>query len=308
MPRLTVSSALGVVRFHPRHGFTLVELLVAIAIIGVLVAILLPAVQAARQSAHRAQCANNLKQIALAMHLHDDHFGQLPPTWFHSRGSAGAFVKILPFLEQSGKFDEYDLSASPSSEAQEKNAELRKMRIATYLCPAMVIPREVPEPDPLCGPESGAPASYALNAGTINPWLAPEIYDGAFVPPNEKVSISLINNLDGTSNTFLIGELDYGLKNMVFLSCLSKYGQLRGGTTTWWIGYPGFSIASTIGLYNTDWVYSGSNHEWATFRSDHPAGCNFAMADGSVRFVQDTIDVNILDALATRDGKESISE
>lgn len=288
-------------------AFTLIELLVVVAIIGILMAILLPAVQAARQAAHRSQCANNLKQIALAMHMHDDHFRQLPSCWTGERGSESAFVTVLPFIEQSGKLDGYDFSATPSPEAEERNKEIRASRIATYTCPSMIIPRLVPDWE--CGQETGAPASYALSSGTNNPWKLDAIYNGAFVKPHEKVSLGLINTLDGTSNTFLIGELDYGLRDFVHTNCIERYGEIKGGSTFWWTGYPGYSIASTFGVYNSDRIVTlGTNYEWATFRSDHPGGCNFAMVDGSVRFVPETIDAAILDALSTRDGNETISE
>jgi prepilin-type processing-associated H-X9-DG protein len=112
--------------------------------------------------------------------------------------------------------------------------------------------------------------------------------------------------LDGTSNTLLFGELDYGLKNYNFTSgpCLGAH---RGGVSSWAIGYPGYSFATTLGVYNADRLITGLN-EFQTFRSDHENGCNFALADGSVRFVSEVVDEILLDALATRAGGESVDD
>ena len=304
-----------------RAAFTLIELLVVITIVGVLLALLLPAVQAARETARRIECGNHLRQIGLAMHMYNDQWGYFPPA---GRGQTSGFVVILPYLERGAEYDGYDTSLSAlSRESIEKNAAVRMQRIPTYLCPSMHLPREVPEKNILCGQESGAPGSYALNVGTKNPWPLNAEFNGAFTDPHNALlrppsgdahpfrvitghtSLSAISGADGTSETLMLGELDFGLRNFYFLTCLEKLNQVRGGTTIWGTGYPGFSLATTYGVYNSDViVIPGTNYEWATFRSDHPGGCNFVMVDGSVRFVDDSIDAALLDALATRSGGE----
>lgn len=121
---------------HKSQGFTLVELLVVIAIIGTLVALLLPAVQAARESARRSQCLNNLKQIGLATHLYHDSKKKLPSSvrpYASNTIRAGAFVLMLPYLERSDLFDQYDFSVSWS---HTRNLPITKTRIATYECPS----------------------------------------------------------------------------------------------------------------------------------------------------------------------------
>jgi len=294
--------------------------LVVIAIIGILIALLLPAVQAAREAGRRAQCANNLHQIVLAMHLHDDSYGRLPYAGERGRDAGPSpFLHVLPFLENSTLKNEFDFSKTPSAEAKARNDKIIKTRIPTYLCPSMVIPRQVPDSACSFG-EEGAPGSYAVNVGTQNPFLTAanmeHTFDGAFIGVNlfgahaqsaPNTSLRSIGTSDGLSNTFMIGELDYGLYNLPLVGCLEKYGQLRGGYTIWSQAYAGFSWASTGGIYNSEEVVV-NNYEVATFRSDHKGGCNFALSDGSVRFVQTTVDANLLDALATRAGKEVILE
>src|SRR5258707_9926790 len=129
-----------------RHGFTLVELLVVIAIIGVLVALLLPAVQTARESARRMQCLNHLKQMALAVHNYQEVQGVLPPGHIIPRNMSGANghetiapwqVTILPFIEQKALFDMYDPKVfSDQDGAGGVNKIVRQTSIAVYRCPS----------------------------------------------------------------------------------------------------------------------------------------------------------------------------
>lgn len=285
-------------------GFTLVELLVVIAIIGILISLLLPAVQAARETARRAQCANNLKQIGLALHSYCDTFKTLPPA---DRGQHSPFLAILPFVEQSSLHALYDFSGEglqTSSKISEQKKAVIRREIPTYLCPSMYLPREVPVTDCPGSDESGAPGSYAINTGSESTFATASKYNGAFTKPPMKTSVGMISNLDGSSNTLMVGELDFGLENLLFNSCVQRYGMLRGGTTVWGTSYPGASWASTYGKYNSSRAYS-DNGEWGTFRSDHPGGCNFVMVDGSLRFIPTNVDAAVLNALATRAGGEA---
>jgi prepilin-type N-terminal cleavage/methylation domain-containing protein/prepilin-type processing-associated H-X9-DG protein len=286
-----------------RSAFTLVELLVVIAIIGILVALLLPAVQAAREAARRSQCSNNLKQIGLAMLNFDSAKKRLPssetihPTTM-ARTGGSAFVPILPYLEEEALFEQYDptlnLSMSP-------NDAFSQASVAILRCPSMVFYSGDPPP---------GWASYAVNTGSTTSHYAhvmftPDFHNGAIVDalaaPTKKTSVRLIGSCDGASKTFLAGDLDYGLIGPT-TACggppdISDY-------TKWADGYPvGRSHGTTYGVFNSDRLIINCA-EFYTFRSDHPGGVNLVMVDGSVHFVRETIHSDTLKNLASRkDGK-----
>ncbi len=279
-----------------RRGFTLVELLVVIAIIGVLVALLLPAVQAAREAARRMQCSNNLKQITLAVHNYHDSLLYLPPgsTNPSLSGSSG-FVAILPYLEQANAYTLYDFSKGNSDPV---NLKAVSQRVKTYLCPSCVFARTVPISG--CDANDRAPGTYGFSTNTGFPYgISNGAIANALSPQTRMASIT-----DGTSNTFLAGEAHWSFKDYLFTSgpCL---GQIRGGFTYWSSPYPLATVFTTQGPFNSQSL-SGDSMRLATFRSNHPAGVNMANVDGSVRFVQQSIDHAVLDAAATRDGGEAV--
>jgi prepilin-type N-terminal cleavage/methylation domain-containing protein/prepilin-type processing-associated H-X9-DG protein len=293
------SIAVKIRRSSQMFGFTLVELLVAIAIIGVLIALLLPAVQSAREAARRMHCTNNLKQLGVATHNYCDVRKKLPGAVLNLTTRNGGFVALLPFIEENNSFVDFD----PNREYdQGPNLEISARSIAAFTCPSMLLPCEMPRS--ACG-EKAAPSSYALNTGDLPTRFGP--HNGPWVgfgPAYGKVTLAKISNADGTSRTLLVGELDYGLFNYPNFCGI---GPSPGGSTQWVMGYPGVSWASTVGVYNSDRMVTGFQ-EWETFRSDHPSGANFVMVDGSVHFIADTIDARLLSALATREGAETITE
>jgi prepilin-type N-terminal cleavage/methylation domain-containing protein/prepilin-type processing-associated H-X9-DG protein len=268
----------------PRDGFTLVELLVVIAIIGVLVSLLLPAVQSARESARRTQCTNNLKQIGLAMHQFDHTRQRLP--FANNDLGASAFIYILPFVEENTLFEQYDPTMAPTAGT---NRPICESPLVVFRCPSMIVSDAVAA--------TKGWASYAVCTGSAYSHFVndadPEYHNGAVIDPSRgKTRIRVISNEDGTGKTFLAGDIDYGIRN---------YG--IGGATLWADGYPFSTQASTSGVFNSDRLVTGFR-ELNTFRSDHPAGVNMVMVDGSVHFIDELTSPDILNWLAKRnDGK-----
>jgi len=289
-----------------RAGFTLIELLVVIAIIAVLIALLLPAVQSAREAARRSQCANNLKQIGLALHNYHDSFRVFPNSDPGATGlsRASAFTSILPYLEQGPAYRLYDFGKGNSDPA---NRQVVSQRISVYLCPSASIPREVPLPG--CDANDRAPGTYAVSVGSDDPWgttASGNPHNGAIV--NTASGTTRISALtDGTSQTLLIGESAWTFEDYVFTSGPCG-GQIRWGFTYWSSPYPLATAFSTKGPFNPKRM-DGDSTRLSNFRSEHPAGLvQFGLADGSVRGLSEQIDHALLDALATRAGGEIAGE
>ncbi|MEX0866996.1 MAG: DUF1559 domain-containing protein, partial [Pirellulales bacterium] len=265
-------------------GFTLVELLVVITIIGTLVALLLPAVQSAREAARRLQCSNNLRQVGLAMHQYDFVHKQLPASY--AENGASSFVVLLPFLEQQSLYNAFDLTISM---ADDPNPEYADTPLAVFRCPSMQIP----------GDASDGWASYAVSTGSAYGHFInnsdPEYHNGAIIDPETGMtSLALLTSRDGASNTFLAGELDHGIKNF-------------SSGAYWASGYPFSSTASTAGVFNADRLITGF-WELHTFRSDHPGGVTMLLGDGSVRFVAENTNPDTLKWLAKRNDGQPIGE
>jgi len=278
-----------------RAAFTLIELLVVIAIIAILIALLLPAVQSARAAARRSQCKNNLKQIGLAMHNYHDIYSSLPMG--ANSQVYGPFVAILPSLDAENLQSLYDFDLYYTDAA---NAEAINTVLPVYLCPSMTLPRAVP--DALCD-EPGAPGSYGASMGTsqlVGDGLFAG-YDGFTAP----IPVRFRDVTDGLSSTLMCGEFNYQLEDYLWsaFSCPARAGESRWGSHRWAPGYPGVSLGHTDGDFNVS-----TNANRTTWRSDHPGGAHFLLADGTVHFVTETIDAEVLDGLATRNGEEDVAE
>jgi prepilin-type N-terminal cleavage/methylation domain-containing protein/prepilin-type processing-associated H-X9-DG protein len=291
-------------------GFTLVELLVVIAVIGILIALLLPAVQSAREAARRMSCVNHLKQIGLAAHNYQTTNRHLPPPNLGGKTTnlGSTFVALLPYLEEASLFSSYD----PKKEVKHRNNQpITSQTISTYLCPTMTLPRSVP--DPQCD-EVLAPGSYMISTRTR--YAFNSRLDGAFTEPEAdgKYDLDFRNIIDGTAKTFLVGEVNYALEDYLWSDCPTKNGSIRWGDHKWAEGYWALAWGHIywdvyeplkIALYNLRQRATKDNASLRVFRSDHPGGANFVFVDGSVHFVPDSIDYPVLRALVTRAGEES---
>jgi len=314
-----------------KHGFTLVELLVVSAIIGLLVALLLPAIQAARESARRTQCVNNLHQIGVAMTSFHDANGQFPSA-FLSRpggvmglpdaetGDAGpgwtCLFEILPYMEEANARDSFDVNQPCWAPA---NATAALQVIAVYLCPSVSeMTRSYTVKD-----SSGAAlaelsrANYVANAGRLDVWEEGpvdlrRIADGPLFR-NSRIRIKDIT--DGTSHTVFFGE------QTPMHSDSTWVGIVPGSLTCPSANFPLADCDAAAAQIN---VHSGPGHPEdgppvihppnAPFGyvdemfSEHPGGANVLMGDGSVRFVTDLINQLVWSAMATRAGGETVDD
>jgi len=299
------------------RGFTLVELLVVIAIIGILVALLLPAVQAAREAARRTQCSNGLKQVSLGMHNYHDIQGKLPPMVGASGCCWGTWqVGILPFIELQTMSDLYvnhggNDATGPRYGSAPNTTNVTTKRIKTLTCPS----------DQANAPIGNITShNYAVNVGNTGAYGDPYVLNGIThggSPFKRAVGntgtwgvFGLSDILDGTSNTLMVGEVLQG-----------KGSDLRG--FTWWGDASGFSTYLPPNSKLPDVIYTPgycqnlpllnlpcngtpttSSPSMFASRSRHPGIVQVALSDASVRIISQTIDVNVWRAISTSQGSE----
>ena len=334
-----------------QRGFTLVELLVVIAIIGVLVALLLPAVQAAREAARRSQCTNNLKQSALAMvnfentkkfqpQYHAAVYGipgysscPNPPADPNNPYGAAGYrecpgpvwgVLILPYIEQQQLYDRFNKKAKmsdtvnresiqqvpgsfvcPSAEsARQPVFENRRDRAgASPTTPALGLyyavsagPLHQDSCNPACPNATPGPANYCCQ-GTNYGMNKDDDSPGMFGRYDRKRSFKQVT--DGLSNTFLMGETLP--EQCQYQAAFSTNFSLAG------TAIPLNTIQTCVSPGATDPPPSGCHHLACGFKSNHQGGANFAMADGSIHFLQESIDYVVYNNLGTRAGEETAS-
>jgi len=277
---------------HPL-GFTLVELLVVIAIIGVLVALLLPAVQQAREAARRMQCTNNLKQLALAAHNHHDTYNALPVSSENEDHSPNARMRwswgslILPFIEQTALRElclEQRSAAWGMSDPNRVDAYMTPLE--AFICPSCPVDAAAPTEKYVTASWDTmqfSKSNYLANGGFANTWGSSDTGKRAYMGPFIKCSkegLNFANITDGLSNTLLFGE---GGGQAADPADNELMPGLWGGTTN--------DRNSQLELVRHSFKKLNSG-EVTAFGSYHPGGANFAFADGSVRFLSETINSN----------------
>lgn len=334
-----------------RKGFTLVELLVVIAIIGILIALLLPAVQAAREAARRSQCTNNLKQLALASHNYHDVHKCFPRYNYQATGGSAAWegfsahTMLLPFVEQQAVYDEVKRRMQNTPTPQDgwrigHFTSIRRTPISGFLCPSDTSNS---------GADTGN-CNYPVSVGTNTGWdggngvpgLNKSRCNGVF--PRAWGEVKMGDIKDGTSNTIAISEHrlgdhdngkytpgdvvrgtslsfgshmpDQGPLDAFGVTCDGNKGNHHSHAGREWIAgmqaqtafntiappnwkYPTCQDCTGCGWMDSDGVFPA--------RSYHPGGVNAALADGSVRFISETVNLKTYQYLGTRAGGETVS-
>ena len=305
---------------HERRAFTLVELLVVIAIIGILVALLLPAIQAAREAARRSQCSNNMKQLALGMQNYHDTHHTLPPGNFHydpgagtvpadrswvgtnhagcghcPDGSFGWPVFILPFMEEQAVYDLIDFTrqaytpflwdnSNRGAQGDPANSEASTSQPPAFACPSARRARPANEQK-----------DYAINGGAGccaerrdgNPLAASRLGIGHYMS-----QIRFADVTDGTSNVFMFLEKAHSTSS-------SRTARDIGGNPFFFVTHQSQGYVDSRYPPNVDNEVRGS-------AGYHPGGVHVTMVDGAVRFVGDDIDFRTWQAMFTRMGGEVV--
>lgn len=313
-----------------RKAFTLVELLVVIAIIGVLVALLLPAVQAAREAARRAQCANNLRQIGIALHNYESAMQTFPPgfisqvtgTWPgggndpvpESGPGWSFFAMILPQVEQTALHQQINFG-KPITDSV--NQPARSTTLPMYRCPSDTWKRPVTAYPTSLNITDLAPVSYVGCLGGGNPSNAPaytamyeqQPFNGMF-HRNESVTIGDIR--DGTSNTIGIGERSSmfapnGWAGVIptAQTVFSPEIAAQRGQTVGQTARPAITMAAVHVRSGGPNAAGGSP---GGFWAPHPGGCYFLLMDSSTRPIQTDVDLTVFRALAGRNDGIPISQ
>ena len=310
------------------NGFTLVELLVVIAIIGILIGMLLPAVQAVREAARRISCANNMRQMSLAM-LNFESANQRFPSGNLSNPDIADFSDailndgvnwsciVLPFIEQGNQFE---IVSSGSNGLRDTDAaynlqdnagnDVGSNVLPSFICPSCPMADINPERLPRDHAKNNYVGIWGIEAPSAGSDYTDIAADPAVYDASNFTGILFLNSeigfgdiADGASNTFVVGERD-GAPISATLT--------RGAAT--WLGsreanFLNQSLApcSSNSSYTINSIEENNNNRWASISSQHTGGAQFGRADGSVEFISETIAADVYEAMGTRSGREALS-
>jgi prepilin-type N-terminal cleavage/methylation domain-containing protein/prepilin-type processing-associated H-X9-DG protein len=308
-----------------RQGFTLIELLVVIAIIGVLIALLLPAVQSAREAARRAQCVNNLKQIGIGLHNYHDARGALPGAYLvYPTTEFSALSQITGYMEQNNLFNNLNFSLPYSDPT---NSTVLMTNVSNFLCPSDFR-------NPI--PARGAATNYMADMGSWIVWQQASGPNAGLPGPNGTFygnsATRFADITDGLSYTGFFSERVLADGSNAIVSPIADVFFSPGAPTTI---ADAMQQCQAIDIYNlanqfplfmgAPWVngqhiflhVAPPNTRSCGFfiylraimppSSRHPGGVNMLLGDGSVRFIKDTVNINAWRALGTIAGTEVIS-
>jgi prepilin-type N-terminal cleavage/methylation domain-containing protein/prepilin-type processing-associated H-X9-DG protein len=325
-------------KVRTKSGFSLVELLTVIAIMGILTSLLLPAIQSAREAARRTQCLNNLHQLGIAALSYESAKQELPPGVEQTRFAVAPiyrgtslFVSLLPYLEHES------IREAWNSDDPVENTRGGAAALAATVVPGLLCPSDILETFHVQHAQAVyALTSYGGNGGTRSYFPSDATIDGLFhttgqasEPESGQRPVRMREILDGTGHTLLFGERSHDDPN---LESFAKLGWTQSFKTWgWWapaggrksIGHVTMSAATGINFGisfspgdagqadppvsdGVSFAVHGDLRVCA-LGSRHPGGANFALADGGCKFLVESIPLVVLRSLATRSGSESIS-